>query len=249
MDAFRHQLAREYNPVGIAETVVVNDLARRAAKLEVIEASVCALRQQAASSLAKVTGPLNVTESGSGDAMLAGAMSSGQIENLERHSLSNARAFYRGMVALSMLQASRRAEESADLGSSDPRFMSERACMTYLVRRWHDGDQPCHGCGHTATGSWIESHRCWECRNCGKQAGIRTGTVMERSPLPLTAWFAAIRLMLIRPSIVTTELAAKICVNRVPTVRSMAGKIRRAIANENASQLLAGLDMLYCNTT
>jgi hypothetical protein len=68
---------------------------------------------------------------------------------------------------------------------------------------------------------------------------------MERSALPLTKWFAAIRAVLLRPAIAAAELAKNLGIDRVQTVRGMIEKIRQAVAAENASELLAGLDDAY----
>jgi hypothetical protein len=72
---------------------------------------------------------------------------------------------------------------------------------------------------------------------------------MERSALPLVTWFAAIRALLLRPSITPTELAKTLKIGRVQTVRDMAKTIRQAIAAENASTLMAGLDEVYLTVT
>ena len=75
--------------------------------------------------------------------------------------------------------------------------------------------------------------------------GPRTGTVAADSPLPLLVWFTAIRLLLGNPTMGTTELGIKLGISRSTTVRNMARKIMAAMAEENASELLAGLDIYY----
>ena len=64
---------------------------------------------------------------------------------------------------------------------------------------------------------------------------------MQRSPLPLATWFAAIRTVIFHPTISTSQLAATLGVKRTQTVRTMVKKIRAAISADNATELLAGL--------
>jgi hypothetical protein len=66
--------------------------------------------------------------------------------------------------------------------------------------------------------------------------------------LPLLTWFEAIRLLLLRPSIGTAELCIKLGISRSTTVRSIARKIREAMTEENASELLGGLDLYYARS-
>jgi hypothetical protein len=68
---------------------------------------------------------------------------------------------------------------------------------------------------------------------------------MARSAVPLRIWFEAIRWILWRPTIRTTELGELIGVRRLATVRAMVRRIRAAMAAEDASELLAGLDEYY----
>ncbi len=79
--------------------------------------------------------------------------------------------------------------------------------------------------------------------------GLRVGTVIERSALPLVKWFAAIRIVLLWPDVTTHDLSEKVGIKRGPTVRSVARRIRTAMASDNASKLLAGLDVVYSPAT
>ena len=63
--------------------------------------------------------------------------------------------------------------------------------------------------------------------------------------MPLAKWFTAIWLIFSHPKTTTTELMSALRVNRIMTVRKMANKIRAAMMEENAADLLAGLDDYY----
>ena len=123
-------------------------------------------------------------------------------------------------------------------------FLTEAACEDYLKRRFDKGCYRCPRCG-SRRGHYIPSRRCWECSGCKRQTGLRAGTVAADSPLPLVVWFAAIRLLLWQPTVGTAELRIKLGISRSTTVRQLAHKIRAAMAEENASELLAGLDIHY----
>ena len=68
---------------------------------------------------------------------------------------------------------------------------------------------------------------------------------MARSAVPLTKWFAAIRIVLLSPTIATEELAAALKIDRRQTVRNMIKRIRAAVSAPDPSAALAGLDELY----
>ena len=159
--------------------------------------------------------------------------------------LAHSKAFYRAQKKLTERQR-RRKEREAQGGAAMPAppFGSPSACEAYLVERLRGGKHRCRRCG-SARGCYLSSRRCWECGDCRAQAGLRTGTVMARSPVRLWQWFEAIRWILWRPTIDTSELAEKLGIRRPTTVRAMAKKIRAALAAEDGSQQLAGLDVHY----
>lgn len=70
-------------------------------------------------------------------------------------------------------------------------FSDDRACLEYLEKqRWPDG-VCCLYCGSVATYA-IKSRDIYQCRDCRKQFGAKTGTPFERSHIPLTKWFKAL---------------------------------------------------------
>jgi hypothetical protein len=64
---------------------------------------------------------------------------------------------------------------------------------------------------------------------------------MEKSQLPLTAWFAAIEQVLANPNIKPFDLADQIQVKRLGTVRKMMERIQNAMEDDATADLLAGL--------
>jgi transposase-like protein len=99
-------------------------------------------------------------------------------------------------------------------------------------------------CGHRRGWLLIRRRR-WLCAGCNRQLGLRAGTVMERSPLALTAWFAAVRQVVRKRAISVQELAASIGIRRLATVRGVARRIREALDSGRATDRLAGLKEIF----
>lgn len=73
---------------------------------------------------------------------------------------------------------------------------SEEACAEYLYQlKWPNGFV-CSACSHRHAYQ-ITTRRLplFECANCGHQASLIAGTVMEGTRTPLTKWFLAIKLI------------------------------------------------------
>ena len=81
---------------------------------------------------------------------------------------------------------------------TDPIFHDEAKAEEHIFRsRWPDGEPICPHCestncmvmaGKTQAGYWL-------CRSCRDKFTVRTGTVMERSHIPLHKWLLATHLM------------------------------------------------------
>lgn len=233
------ELTREYNPVGVVEQVIVRHLARRVTSLELVEDQLSKLRQTCDLTMSEVLAPLQRL----GVSLDSGSVTPPGVEKLDAQSVRQSRSFIRTLAALHDVQGRRRQDELSSV--VDPRFTSDRACLTYLLSYREEHGQRCKTCTTSTHGWWIEARRCWECGACGTQTGIRCGTLMEQSPLPLRVWFAAIRMVLLSPQLSAAELALKIDLRRVRTVRSMRKRIHHAVGAADASERLVGLDRLY----
>lgn len=68
-------------------------------------------------------------------------------------------------------------------------FPDDDVCRDYLEwLRWPEGFV-CAKCGNE--GGWRGSDGKWNCAGCKTRTSVRAGTVLERSKVPLTTWFAA----------------------------------------------------------
>lgn len=89
---------------------------------------------------------------------------------------------------------------------------NERTCYRLVHRlRWPAG-VACPACGHGATWAMAERGSVrYRCKACGRHFSLRTGTVLERSRLPLTKWVLAVGLF--RVGISARALADELAVS------------------------------------
>lgn len=84
---------------------------------------------------------------------------------------------------------------------TDPRFTDANAARRYLEeQRWPDGPI-CSHCGNSDSTRIRKlegkAHRpgVYQCNECREQFTVTTGSVMERSKIPLNKWLLAMHLM------------------------------------------------------
>jgi hypothetical protein len=241
---FRPSFYRELNPVGSIEQVLVEELARRAAEMHEFDKARGVMRATAEQTFVNLVRASDDTSQEALDVARAGATATPQCETLLRQGLAATAAFYRALETLQKLQYNRSGDAWLMLRRPDARFTTERACLAYLARRYVDLKVACRRCGSSGRGSLIAIRACWECGHCRAQTGVRIGTCMARSALPLVVWFGAIRAVLLCPGITPANLAELLGIRRVQTIAGIKKKIQRAIASERASLLLAGLDQV-----
>lgn len=117
---------------------------------------------------------------------------------------------------------------------------SDQQCVEILMRaRWPDGFR-CPRCG-SAEHYRIQGRRLplFACAVCRRQCSLISGTVMERSRVPLQKWFTAVALLASRP-IRATMLAERIRVT-YKTAWLMLHKLRNAMSCQEERDRLTGL--------
>ncbi len=73
----------------------------------------------------------------------------------------------------------------------DSLFSNEEACRKYLAQlRWQN-KYHCPKCDSTEP-PWVTARAYLHCRKCGAEISILSGTIFERTRLPLRTWFLAI---------------------------------------------------------
>src|SRR5690348_713871 len=79
-----------------------------------------------------------------------------------------------------------------------PEFTNEEAAIAHLEKsRWADSGVHCPHCGSFAVRKMEGKTQAgyWLCNDCRDKFTCRTGTVMERSHIPVHKWLLAIHLM------------------------------------------------------
>jgi transposase-like protein len=130
-------------------------------------------------------------------------------------------------------------------GLSLPAFQrlygTEEQCEAALEKaRWPDGFR-CPRCnGHEHGLVYGRRLKRYQCRNCGHQATLTAGTIMQATKLPMTTWFLAFYLIgQAKTGISSLELSRHLGVN-YDTAWLLHNKILRAMADREEAYLLQG---------
>lgn len=236
---YRQSLRDQLQPATALELILVDEMARHAASMEIsagAEGRVLRFAARHAEYLHRAPADLERQA----EAMIAASMTNHATERVERYGQVHRRAFYRALSQLQFLRSEKPIGGDDRLPSA---FESEEACEAYLLGRAQAARSPCPRCRKRKR-HYLRARRCWECSSCGMQSGIRRGTVMESSPLPLNVWFKVILAVSREPSMAVRDLADRVGLTRVATVRNMAKKVQAAIDSPDAETRLAGLHRL-----
>lgn len=104
------------------------------------------------------------------------------------------------------------------------RFADEDTCHEYAVSlRWPDG-VVCPHCDDLRC-YFISTRRIWVCKTCRRQFSLKSGTLLEDSPLPLTKWFLATYLYSVENDLSSSRLA-RILVVKQETAWNMLNKLK-----------------------
>jgi len=89
-------------------------------------------------------------------------------------------------------------EESISLIELMERFPDEATAAATLAKwRWGESVRSCPRCGSTETNE-IDGVAYW-CKGCRRRFSVRTGTILERSKIPLHKWVITIHLCVTNP--------------------------------------------------
>ncbi len=121
-------------------------------------------------------------------------------------------------------------------------FKDPANCREYMVpRRWADGVVKCPTCGSDRV-NFSEKHNRWQCavHHDRRQFTLKTGTIMEDSPIGLDKWMPALWLASsTRNGISSWELHRALGITQ-KTAWFMLGRIRLAMQDEEHGGKLAG---------
>ena len=121
------------------------------------------------------------------------------------------------------------------------RFPDHESCLEHLEQaRW--GDRPaCPLCGSLSVAHKADSFRQgrWNCHDCKSSFNVLSGTIFQKTKLPLQKWFLAISLVLnAKKSVSSYQLSRDLDLNQ-KSAWFMAMRIRRAMISEG--ELLSGI--------
>lgn len=119
-------------------------------------------------------------------------------------------------------------------------FKNEDDCWQWLLKtRWPNGFI-CPRCNHTK-GAFIKERRKYECYKCHYQVSVTAGTIFHRTRTPLLKWFWLIyRMATSKTGVSILEMKRQLEINDYKTIWAMAHKIRKAMADRDATYKLAG---------
>jgi transposase-like protein len=132
-------------------------------------------------------------------------------------------------------------QESLSLEEFQERFSTEEACQEHLfLIRWPSG-YTCPRCAHERY-YFHRSRHLYECKACRYQVSLTAGTIFHGTRTPLRKWFWTIFLMA-RPKsgVSMLSLQRMLKIKSYKTVWMIGHKIRKAMAERDASYKLAGL--------
>jgi transposase-like protein len=232
------QLRQEHFPATLVEELVLREIARHAAMLEIAEQAEGAVLRQGAVGLSGLVGSGNSDQND--DMFLAAAVTTDPAERLTRYRRAHEKALHQAIQRLRELQEARHKRQPAPTSFSADRFATEAECKGHLRARFSSPDWKCPAC-RSPRGHWITAREVWQCAKCRKQIGLRHGTVMEGSPLTLSTWFAAIRYVAGDTAMNSVTLSRLVSIRRAATAQSMLRRIRQAVLADNPESQLAGL--------
>jgi transposase-like protein len=126
---------------------------------------------------------------------------------------------------------------------TDPIFHDEAKAEAHIFNsRWPDGEPICPHCGSTncmvmggktQTGYWL-------CRDCRDKFTVRTGTVMERSHVPLHKWLLATHLMAASKKGMSAKQMERMLGVTYKTAWFLCHRIREAMDEANDTGPLGG---------
>ena len=123
------------------------------------------------------------------------------------------------------------------------RFPDQEACIEHLERiRW--GDTPgCPHCGSVSVAPKADGDRVgrWNCHDCRSSFNVLSGTIFEKTKIPLQKWFLALGLMVnAKKSLSSHQLSRDLDLNQRSALY-MQQRIRAQMATEQAGLFLEGI--------
>lgn len=117
-------------------------------------------------------------------------------------------------------------------------FMTEQQCLDHFkaVREKEGIICKCGGKEHY----WLKAKKQFQCKNCGFRTGIKKGTLMESSNLPLKKWYEAFHLVTMSKKPISAKTLERHLQVHYETAWFLLHKIRIAMGRRNRTYSLDG---------
>lgn len=123
------------------------------------------------------------------------------------------------------------------------RFPDHESCVEHLERiRYREGAY-CPHCGSTDVARKADGHRKgrWNCHDCKSSFNVLSGTIFQKTKIPLQKWFAAIGLIVnAKKSLSSYQLGRDLNVNQ-KSAWYMQQRIRAEMATKEGTRLIHGI--------
>jgi transposase-like protein len=126
---------------------------------------------------------------------------------------------------------------------TDARFQDAEEAREWLeMQRWPEGPYCTHCGSFSVTGLSGKAHRpgVYQCNDCRQQFTVTTGSVMERSKIPLNKWLLAMHLMASSKKGYSAHQLHRTLGITYQSAWFLAHRIREAMGNDKASGPLGG---------
>lgn len=132
-------------------------------------------------------------------------------------------------------------ENTYSLPAFQKKYGTEFACEQALFHLKWKGGFKCSKCSHDKyyTISTRRLHL-YQCRHCGHQETVTTGTIMQNSKLSLTSWFLALYFIAQNKNGISELTLAKYIGVTLKTAWSLLHKVRRAMGSRESIYKIGG---------
>ena len=123
------------------------------------------------------------------------------------------------------------------------RFPNQEAALAHLERvRWQ-GEPECPHCASPRVAPKADGERVgrWNCYGCQSSFNVLSGTIFEKTKVPLQKWFLAIGLMVNAKKSLSSWQLARDCDLTQPTALFVQQRIRSQMASEQGTEMLQGI--------
>lgn len=134
-----------------------------------------------------------------------------------------------------------------NINITDPIFHNETAAVKHVfLSRWPDGEPTCPHCGSVRTREMGGKTQAgyWLCNDCRDKFTVRTGTVMERSHVPIHKWLLATHIMAASKKGMSAKQIERMLGVTYKTAWFLMHRIREAMEGANDTGPLGGPDKI-----